>query len=120
MSTSNRLSLAGIVIIGLLGTGCLVGGGSSVHRSGNYVADETLNRIQPGKTEAAWVAATLGQPSEKTELGSGHELWKYTYHEKRSSNGYVFLVFGVSDEKSVDGKAFVEIQDGVVVKAWRG
>lgn len=120
MSKSNRLSVAGIVIIGLLGTGCLMGGSSEVKRSGTFVADSTLNKIEPGKTEATWVVATLGQPNEKTELETGHELWKYSYKETRNSAGYVFLVFGVSDSKVTDGKAFVEIKDGVVVKAWRG
>jgi hypothetical protein len=120
MSRSNRISLVGIVIIGLLGTGCLVGGSSSVKRSGTYVADSTLNRIEPGKTEAAWVMATLGQPNERTELETGHELWKYSYKETRDSSGYIFLIFGGSDRKVTDGRAFVEIKDGVVVKAWRG
>lgn len=120
MSKSNRFSLAGIVILGLISAGCLVGGHSRVERSGSYVADSTFNRIKPGQTDAAWVIASLGQPSERTEIDSGHELWKYTYKETRDSSGYVFLVFGVSDHKVTDGKAFVEVKDGVVVKAWRG
>ena len=119
MSTSN-LSVAGIVIIGLLGTGCLMGGSSHVERSGTYVADATLNKIEPGKTEASWVVATLGQPNEKTQLETGHELWKYSYRETKNSSGFVFLVIGVSDEKVTDGRAFVEVKDGVVIKAWRG
>jgi outer membrane protein assembly factor BamE (lipoprotein component of BamABCDE complex) len=114
--------IIGLVLgMSLLGSsGCLVGGSSSVRRQGSYVADTTLSRIEPGKTQESWVLATLGQPSEKTELAPKHELWKYSYKEVKNSSGYVFLIFGGSDSKETSGKVFVELQDGVVTKTWRG
>ena len=35
-------------------------------REGKFVADTTFDQIKPGKTSAAWVKATLGEPSQRT------------------------------------------------------
>jgi outer membrane protein assembly factor BamE (lipoprotein component of BamABCDE complex) len=116
----NRTALA-ILSAGLLGlSGCLIGGDSSVRRDGAYISDDTIRRVEPGKTDASWVLATFGKPTECTQLDSRKELWKYTYTEKTENSGYVFLVFGGHDEKNIAGKVFVEITDGVVTKCWRG
>jgi outer membrane protein assembly factor BamE (lipoprotein component of BamABCDE complex) len=104
----------------LLSSGCLIAGSSEQKRTGHYVADETMSQIKPGRTSAGWVLATLGEPDKKTAVGDGSEVWKWTYTEKKESSGAVFLIFGGSDKKEVDGAAFVEVRDGVVVKAWRG
>jgi outer membrane protein assembly factor BamE (lipoprotein component of BamABCDE complex) len=113
--------LTAVAVIGLsMSMGCLFGGSSSVKREGSYVAPETLNRIEPGKSKKAYVVALLGQPTEKKEIEPGHELWKYTYKEKAESSGYVFLIFGGSDEKETGGKVFVEFTDDTVSKTWRG
>ena len=101
-------------------TGCLVGGSSSVKREGNYVADSTLNSIEPGKTGKAWVIATLGEPSSKKEIEPCHELWKYSYKETKDNDGYVFLIFAGSDKNVTGGNVFVEFKNDVVSKSWRG
>ena len=109
------------LIAGLVGlSGCLVGGSSHVRREGSFVADTTLQRIEPGKTQESWVLATLGSPTEKTAVAPNHELWKYSYKEVKNSSGYIFLIFGGCDSKETGGKVFVELQDGVVTKTWRG
>src|SRR5262245_47774979 len=105
-------------VLGL--SGCLVGGSSQVRREGSFVADSTLNRIEPGKTQESWVLATLGHPTEKTEVAPNHELWKYCYKEVKNSSGYIFLIFGGCDSKETSGNVFVELEDGVVTKTWRG
>jgi outer membrane protein assembly factor BamE (lipoprotein component of BamABCDE complex) len=120
MSIRNGLFIGTILLCAVANFGCLVGGSSTVKRDGSYVSDSTLNTIKAGETTQAWVLATLGEPSKKTEIEPGHELWKYEYKEKTSSDGYVFLVFGGSDSKETAGKVFVELKDGVVTKSWRG
>ena len=110
-----------IVLVGLFLTGCLVSSSNEQHVSGNYVADSTFSRIEPGKSTAAWVKATLGDPSEKTEVKeSNSEVWKYKYTEHQDSNGAIFLIFGGSSSKEKSGTAFVEIKDGIVTNKWRG
>lgn len=109
-----------LTVLGLGLSGCLVGTTSQVRRDGAYVAEDTLRKIEPGKTDKAWVLATLGEPSERNQLDAGHELWKYSCKETRNSSGYVFLIFGGDDHKVTQEKVFVEMQDGVVTKSWRG
>jgi outer membrane protein assembly factor BamE (lipoprotein component of BamABCDE complex) len=101
--------------------GCLVSGSSTERRTGNYVADSTFSKIEPGKTTAGWVQATLGEPSSKESVAAGgSEIWKYSYTERKDSSGAIFLLFGGSDSKETTGHAFVEIKDGIVVNKWRG
>lgn len=99
--------------------GCLVTSNSSEHRSGSYVADSTFSQIQPGKTTAGWVDATLGKPTSISHLDDGTEIWKYSYTETHDSSGAVFLVFGGTSSTETNHTAFVEIKDGIVRKAWR-
>jgi outer membrane protein assembly factor BamE (lipoprotein component of BamABCDE complex) len=100
--------------------GCLVGGHSKVKQEGTYVAESTLNHIQPGKSTAAFVLATLGQPTEKAEMAPGHQLWKYSYKETKDSSGYVLFVFGGAGSEVKKQQVFVELENGVVTRTWRG
>jgi outer membrane protein assembly factor BamE (lipoprotein component of BamABCDE complex) len=109
-----------VALVALLG-GCLVSATSNEKRSGNYVPESTFSQIEPGKTSAGWVEATLGQPSSKNKVeATDSEIWKYSYTERKDSSGAVFLLFGGHDSKETTGHAFVEIKDGVVVHKWRG
>lgn len=111
------ITLVALVLVAL--TGCLVTGSSKQVRSGNYVSDDAFKRIEPGKTTAGWVLATLGEPTSRQTIEDGSEVWKWTYSEHRQSSGAVFLIFGGSDEKEITGNAFVELRDGIVTNAWR-
>jgi outer membrane protein assembly factor BamE (lipoprotein component of BamABCDE complex) len=113
-----RTFLAGAVMLTL--SGCLIAGSSSQQRTGNYVADTTFSQIEPGKTTAGWVLATLGEPDKKTKVDGDGEVWQWRYTEKRESSTAVFLIFGGSDKKETSGTAFVELKDGVVTNKWRG
>ena len=108
----------GAVLVAL--SGCLVSGTASQKRTGKYVADSTFSQIEPGKTTAGWVLATLGEPDCKAVAGNGSEVWQWRYTEHRENNTAVFLIFAGSDEKETSGTAFVELKDGVVTNKWRG
>src|SRR5688572_3706591 len=108
----------GAVLVAL--SGCLVAGSSTEHRTGKYVAESTFGQIEPGKTTAAWVQATLGEPDCKTKADGGTEVWQWRYTEHRENNTAVFLIFAGSNEKETAGTAFVEFRDGVVTNKWRG
>jgi outer membrane protein assembly factor BamE (lipoprotein component of BamABCDE complex) len=124
MRTSNMNMNRSILILLTAATllplsGCLVSGSSRQTRSGNYVSDETFSQIKPGKTSAGWVMATLGEPSSKSRLDDGSEVWKWSYTEVKSSRGQVFLLFANRNHKETTGAAFVELKNGVVVNKWR-
>ncbi len=92
---------------------------STVRTTGTDVAPATFDQIQPGTTTAAWVRATLGEPTTRSREGRD-EVWTYAYTEKVDSSGYVFLIFGGSNTTETTRKAFVEFQDGIAVRKWRG
>ena len=109
------------ILICILLSGCLVMSQNTEKVTGKYVADNTFNQIEPGKTTAGWVKATLGDPSETTDVNETHsQIWKYNYTLRKEGNGAIFLIFGGQNVKEKDGTAFVEIKDGVVTNKWRG
>src|SRR3954470_20067035 len=122
-NTSSTVRGLGVVVAMVFlscAAGCLVTSSSDQKRHGNYVAPQTFDQIEPGKTTSGWVKATLGEPSSTTDAGGGSEIWKWTYTERTDSSGTVFLLCAGSGTKEQTGNAFVEIKDGVVVNKWRG
>ena len=113
------LSRAVPVLCLLLVTGCLVSSTSNQKVSGNYVPENTFDRIKPGETTSSWVKATLGEPSSKESAGETTEVWKYSYTEVKEGSGAIFLIFGGSDKKERQRSAYVEFKDGIVKSKWR-
>lgn len=99
--------------------GCLVSGSSKETMSGTYIGPATFEQIEPGRTTEKWVRAALGEPTSKADLDDGSSLWKWTYRRDRASRGAVFLLFGSSSRRESSGATFVQLKDGVVVKAWQ-
>ena len=118
-------SLARAVTAGLLLTatlplaGCLVSGSSKETMTGEYVGKSTYSEIEPGVTTEKWILGVLGEPSSKTCLDDGSTLWKWAYKKDHSSSSAVFLIFGGSSRKESEGATFVQLKDGIVVKAWQ-
>ncbi len=104
----------------LVFTGCLVTSTSKTTTSGNYVPEQTFDRLQPGKTTASWVIATLGEPSARTKVDATRsEIWKWNYTETRKGSGTVLFLFAGNSNDEKARAAYVEIKDGVVTKKWR-
>ncbi len=99
--------------------GCLISSRSSETQSGTYVSEATFNQIEPGVTTKQWVLGTLGEPSLKTNLENGEELWKWSYCKTKQSSGSLLFVFGGSSTSSTMGAAYVQFKDGIATKSWR-
>jgi outer membrane protein assembly factor BamE (lipoprotein component of BamABCDE complex) len=107
-----------LALAALLLPACLVSSDTSVEHRGQYVGPETLDKIEAGRNEA-YVRALLGEPTERTVLEDGVELWRWTYSQvKRSQTGVIF-VLGSKSSTEQQGAVHVEFKDGVVVDAWR-
>ena len=121
--TSRRRAAVTVVVLSVVclfgGAGCLVSSTSNQKVSGNYVPENTFDRIKPGQTTSSWVKATLGEPSSKESAGDSTEVWKYSYTEVKEGSGAIFLIFGGSDKKELQRTAYVEFKDGVVKSKWR-
>jgi len=118
-----RRAVVSVVVLSVVclvsGTGCLVSSTSHQKVSGNYVPENTFERIKPGETTSSWVKATLGEPSSKESAGDTTEVWKYSYTEVKEGSGAIFLIFGGSDKKELERNAYVEFKDGIVKSKWR-
>ena len=99
--------------------GCLISSGSSDTVSGTYIGRETLAQMKPGETKEDFVVATLGQPSCKSALSDGSQLWKYNYSRTKRSGASVFVLLSAGSKEQTVATTFVELKDGVVTKAWQ-
>lgn len=98
--------------------GCIITTGSHVHRTGKDVGRETLAQIEPGRKKD-FVLALLGEPTSKTEVEGGTEIWKWAYSERRVHHGSVLLVIETGQTQERTGASYVQFQDGSVAKAWQ-
>jgi outer membrane protein assembly factor BamE (lipoprotein component of BamABCDE complex) len=109
-----------------LGAACLLGGcisgSADVKMSGRHIGAATISQIEPGHTTQSWVRATLGDPTSiatATNAEGESEIWRYEWNVRKKSSGYVFPVVAGSANVEYNGVAYVEFEDGVVVRAWR-
>lgn len=118
MLSSVRRTAALALLAAPLAGGCVINASSNSEVSGRYVSEATIQRIQPGK-DAEYVLALLGEPSSRTQVSDGTEIWKWGYRkEKRSGSGIAFVFSGKSTT-TTEHTTYVELKDGVVVKSWR-
>ena len=103
------LPLAGCVVIDT---------NSHTERSGTEISPTTLAQIEPGKP-TEFVIALVGEPSSRTSLSDGTEIWKWTYREKRTSGGHILFVVDSDSTSEKTRTTYVEICAGQVVKAWQ-
>ncbi len=114
-----RLVALGLIAGVLASSGCLIHSHNRTEYSGKYVGSATFDRIEEGKSTSEYVLATLGEPTSRSPLSDGTEVWKWTYRRTHDSSGSVFLIYGGSGHSENEGSAFVVVKDGLVTKKWR-
>jgi outer membrane protein assembly factor BamE (lipoprotein component of BamABCDE complex) len=124
MNTSSRTSVVRsltLVAASLACTalgGCLIGSTTQTETSGHQIGNDTLAQIQAGK-DMSYVTALIGDPTNKTVLDGGTEIWKWRYTERKNSSGTVIFLLSADNKTETSNTTYVEFKDGVVVKAWR-
>jgi outer membrane protein assembly factor BamE (lipoprotein component of BamABCDE complex) len=114
------LAAAALIAAAVLLPGCLVSSQSHESYTGTQVSEATFDQIQPGVTTKAWIEGTLGQPSKKTTLDDGGEVWKWSFTKVKQSSGAILFIFGGSSTTTTGGSVYVEFgPNGVVRRAWR-
>ena len=98
--------------------GCIINADSHNERTGHYVSSATLARIEPGKS-SDYVSALVGEPTRRTKLEAGSEIWKWEYRDKKTRNGAFIFVFSDESTTEIEGATYVEFKDGVVVRSWQ-
>ena len=108
------------VAFAVMTTGCLVVTGSAYHESGVKVTQNTLDRIELGATTEAWVIATLGEPTERTEVKGQPDvaILRYEHRTTEHSGGTVLFIFAGAKDESHTSTAYIEVTDGIVTDYW--
>lgn len=118
MNRTSLIATLALAASGLSMSGC-IGGNSKSKMTGDYVGATTVGKIEPGVTTSDRVRAMLGEPTRRSHLDDGSQLWVWSWKRTSSGGGYVFPIAFGSARSEHEGSAFVEMKDGVVVDAWR-
>jgi outer membrane protein assembly factor BamE (lipoprotein component of BamABCDE complex) len=86
--------------------------------SGQYVSAETLAQIQTGSTQE-YVISLLDEPTSKTALSDGTEIWKWTYSSSSSSSSHLLFLINAEKNTKNHHSSYVQFENGVVTKSWR-
>lgn len=107
-----------LVLATFLCGGCIINTGSRVEQSGRQISTQTLEQIQAGR-KMDFVQAVLGEPTTRSTLAGGTEIWKYQYREKRTRSGTVLFLFSGDNTTVIEHACYVEFQDGAVTRSWQ-
>ena len=104
----------------VLAAGCVVvHSDSETHYSGRHVSEATLAQITPGKSQD-FVLAVVGEPTSRTRLDDGGELWKWAHTRRETSSGHFILLFSGDRSVTSEGATYVEFTpEKLVRQAWR-
>jgi outer membrane protein assembly factor BamE (lipoprotein component of BamABCDE complex) len=116
---NRKLALALVVPALVAGLqSCIINASSKTSQTGKYVSNETFKQIQPG-TQQEYVLALIGEPSTKTQLSDGTEIWRWTYRETKNSSGAVIFLINTDTQNESEKSSYVQMESGVVTKAWQ-
>ena len=114
---SRALLLPAVVCLSIGLSGCLIGSHTRTENSGQFVSENTLAQIQPGK-DKSYVVALAGEPTSKVAVDASTEIWKWSYSQEVNSSGHVILLANSDTQTETRHTTFVEFNNSKVVKAW--
>ena len=118
MQTPTRALFLSLALLAPLSSCVVIRSDTDSEIEGKYVGTTTLEQITPGKDQQ-YVMALLGEPTHRTSLDDGTEIWRWSYSEKKRSSGHVLLLIDTDSSRESQHSAYVEFSGGQVVKAWR-
>jgi len=112
-------SLAPVLLLAFLSPACvIISTDGSKDVSGQYVSATTLEQIEPGST-GEYVLSLLGEPTTRSTLSDGTQIWKWSYTESSRSSSHMLLLLNASKQTSSSHHAYVLLENDVVTKTWR-
>ncbi len=103
----------------LLGTGCsVIHSHSTTKVMGKQVSDQTLARVEVGKTSKDWILATLGEPTASEIVDESTSILKYASKRIKSSNSTLLFVFDTSSKREEKRTIYFEFKDGILDRYW--
>lgn len=94
--------------------------GPTVRYRGVYISENTLERVHTSETRMDWVLAVFGEPTDKTRLADGSDIWKWAYVPMEQEASIVSVFGGSKDEPALQpSTTYLHLKDGVVIEKWR-
>ena len=119
-SLNRLLVVATLAAPTLILSGCIVSGSRNTKISGDFIGEQTLAMIEPGKTDKSWVLGVMGVPTWKKDLADdNHEIWVWESSRTRHADTSVLLIFDGDKHVETFQRVYVEFQGDLVTRAWR-
>ena len=95
--------------------------GPTINYVGTYISDELYDQITLAQATDDWLIAVLGEPTARTPLRDGSEVWRWTY-APTTQQGAVIEIFDKSDKppKLASRAVFVQLRDLKAIRKWKG
>jgi outer membrane protein assembly factor BamE (lipoprotein component of BamABCDE complex) len=111
------LILGCLLLCPLLGS-CIIDSTSRSEHSGRHIGRETLEQLQPGRTQE-FVLALLGDPATRSGAGDKLEVWTWVYSTREQRSGSLIFVLDSDTSSEVRSTTYALFEDGKLVKAWQ-
>lgn len=102
---------------GLL-SGCIIARSSTREESGKKIGEATLRQLEVDSTTQDWVLSVLGEPTRRSAIEEGAEIWVYEYQLKKESRVGVVVLLSSEDEKIENQSVFLEFKNKVLTRYW--
>ena len=103
----------------LIGSGCsVIHSHTTTKHYGKQISDETLARIEVGRTTLDWLVATLGEPTSRREVDDATTILKYASKRISNSSATLLFVFDTSSKSEEKKILFFEFHDGILHSYW--
>jgi len=113
-----KLPLLGVLVLACCLPGCVIDTSSRSENSGRRVGRETLEQLQPGRSQE-FVLALLGDPNTRSSAGEKTEIWKWEYRSREHHDGSLIFVLDSHKTTEVRSTTYVLFEDGKLAKAWQ-
>ena len=99
-------------------SGCVIDTTSRTERSGRHVGPETLEQLQPGRTQE-FVRGLLGDPASRSGAGEKLEVWTWVYSTREHGSGALIFVLDSDSTTEVRSTTYVLFDEGKLIKVWQ-
>jgi len=113
-----KITLLGCLLLCACLSACVIDTSSRSEHTGRQVGPQTLEQLQPGRTQE-FVLALLGDPTTRSSAGGGTEVWKWEYTCREHHSGSLIFVIDSDKTTEVRRTTYALFEGGQIVKAWQ-
>jgi outer membrane protein assembly factor BamE (lipoprotein component of BamABCDE complex) len=113
-----KITFLGSLLLCTCLSACVIDTSSRCEHTGRQVGPETLEQLQPGRTQE-FALSLLGDPTTRSSAGGGTEVWKWEYTSREHHSGSLIFVIDSDKTTEVRRTTYALIEGGKIVKVWQ-